>query len=209
MIKGNLAHGYLFDNQFEKAKAIYLENKDAKLQDGRDFSQAALDDFKEFQDAGITHPDMEKIKALLTSQDSNPRIPQSRYSPIPVRLFARRTAVIIFAFHLRHAGASADAGDHERGGLAQSSREPISERNKTYEALMSKLSDTENKEKLKESQRAWLVFEMPRQRLRLTGTWRINGSHDPLRNHGGTHSTANQTAKGQAYLDPHHGLGAR
>src|SRR5207249_5823262 len=37
MIKGNLAHGYLFDNQFEKAKAIYLENKDAKLQDGRAF----------------------------------------------------------------------------------------------------------------------------------------------------------------------------
>jgi tetratricopeptide (TPR) repeat protein len=68
MIKGNLAHGYLFDKQFEKAKAIYLENKDAKLNDGRAFSQAALDDFKELQDAGITHPDMEKIKALLTTK---------------------------------------------------------------------------------------------------------------------------------------------
>ena len=68
MIKGNLAHGYLFDNQFEKAKAIYLENKDAKLHDGRAFSQAALDDFKDFQEAGITHPDMEKIKALLISK---------------------------------------------------------------------------------------------------------------------------------------------
>ncbi len=68
MIKTNLAHGYLFDNQFDKAKTIYLENKNAKLRDGkRTFSQAALDDFKEFQDAGITHPDMEKIKALLTS----------------------------------------------------------------------------------------------------------------------------------------------
>jgi tetratricopeptide (TPR) repeat protein len=67
MIKGNLAHGYLFDNQFEKAKAIYLENKDSKLHDGRAFSQAVLDDFKEFQAAGITHPDMEKIKALLTT----------------------------------------------------------------------------------------------------------------------------------------------
>jgi hypothetical protein len=68
MIKGNLAHGYLFDNQFEKAKAIYLENKDAKLQDGRAFSQAVLDDFKDFQEAGITHPDMGKIKALLTGK---------------------------------------------------------------------------------------------------------------------------------------------
>jgi Flp pilus assembly protein TadD len=69
LIKGNLAHGYLFDNQFDKAKAIYLENKDAKLgDDERTFSQAVLDDFKELQDAGITHPDMDKIKALLTTK---------------------------------------------------------------------------------------------------------------------------------------------
>ena len=68
MIKGNLAHGYLFDNQFEKAKAIYLENKDAKLQDGVAFSQAVLNDFKDFQEAGITNRDTEKIKALLISK---------------------------------------------------------------------------------------------------------------------------------------------
>jgi tetratricopeptide (TPR) repeat protein len=68
MINSNLAHGYLFDNQFEKAKAIYLENKDAKLHDGRPFRQAVLDDFKEFQEAGITHPDIDKIKALLTAK---------------------------------------------------------------------------------------------------------------------------------------------
>jgi tetratricopeptide (TPR) repeat protein len=68
LIKGNLAHGYLFDKQFEKAKVIYLENKDSKLPDGKAFSQAVLDDFKDFQEAGITHPDMEKIKALLTSK---------------------------------------------------------------------------------------------------------------------------------------------
>jgi tetratricopeptide (TPR) repeat protein len=72
VIKANLAHGYLFDNQFEKAKAIYLENKNAKLHDGRAFSQAVLDDFKEFQEAGITHPDMEKIKALLTTKTDAP-----------------------------------------------------------------------------------------------------------------------------------------
>ena len=69
MIKVTLAHGYLFDNQFEKAKAIYLENKDAKLRDDdRNFSQAALDDFKELEEAGVTHPDMEKIRALLTTE---------------------------------------------------------------------------------------------------------------------------------------------
>src|SRR6266571_4409860 len=66
--RGNArAENYLFDNQFEKAKAIYLQNKDAKLQDERTFSQSVLDDFKEFQAAG-THPDMEKIKALLTTK---------------------------------------------------------------------------------------------------------------------------------------------
>ncbi|PYK13990.1 MAG: hypothetical protein DME65_00155, partial [Verrucomicrobia bacterium] len=64
----NLAHGYLFDNQFEKAKTIYLENKNAKLHDGRAFSQAVLDDFRQFQEGGITDPNMEKIKALLTTK---------------------------------------------------------------------------------------------------------------------------------------------
>ena len=69
VINGNLAHAYLLDNQFDKAKAIYLENKDATLHDGRAFSQSVLDDFKEFQEAGITHPDMEKIKALFAGKD--------------------------------------------------------------------------------------------------------------------------------------------
>jgi hypothetical protein len=32
------------------------------------FSQAVLGDFNEFEKAGVTHPDMEKIKALLTNQ---------------------------------------------------------------------------------------------------------------------------------------------
>jgi hypothetical protein len=53
-------HAYLF----ETAKTIYLENKDAKLDEERSFSHAVLDDFKELEEAGITHPDMEKIKAL-------------------------------------------------------------------------------------------------------------------------------------------------
>ena len=69
MIKVTLAHSYLFDNQFDKAKAIYLENKNARLRDDeRTFSQAVLDDFKELEEAGVTHPDMEKIKALIASE---------------------------------------------------------------------------------------------------------------------------------------------
>jgi hypothetical protein len=47
-----------------------LENKNAKLRDDeRTFSQAVLDDFKKLEEAGLTHPDMEKIKALLTNKD--------------------------------------------------------------------------------------------------------------------------------------------
>ena len=69
MIKVALAHSYLFDNQFDKAKAIYIENKNTKLRDDeRTFSQAVLDDFKELEEAGVTHPDMEKIRAVLSTQ---------------------------------------------------------------------------------------------------------------------------------------------
>jgi tetratricopeptide (TPR) repeat protein len=73
LIKTNLAHGYLFDNQFEKAKAIYLENKDAKLRDDQQtFTEEVLDDFMQFRDAGLTHPDMEKIEALLITETKEP-----------------------------------------------------------------------------------------------------------------------------------------
>jgi hypothetical protein len=73
MIKTNLAHGYLLDSQFEKAKAIYLENRDVQLRgDQRTFSEMVLDDFSELEKAGITHPDMEKIKALLKFKFPSP-----------------------------------------------------------------------------------------------------------------------------------------
>ena len=72
LIKGNLADAYLFDNQFDKAKALYPENQNAKISDERSFIQMVLDDFKELQEAGITHPDIEKIKALLTVKTNAP-----------------------------------------------------------------------------------------------------------------------------------------
>ena len=72
LIKGNLAHAYLFDNQFHKAKAVYLENRDAKIDDERSFIQMVSDDFKELEEAGITHPDIQKIKALLPPKTNAP-----------------------------------------------------------------------------------------------------------------------------------------
>jgi len=68
MINTVLATGYLFDNQFEKAKGIYLKNISAPIQANRSFSEVVLDDFKNLEEAGVTHPDMAKIKALLTTE---------------------------------------------------------------------------------------------------------------------------------------------
>jgi predicted Zn-dependent protease len=54
-LKMNLAHAYLLTSQFEKAKTIYLENKDVKLPDGRGFAQVVLKDFKDLREAGVMH----------------------------------------------------------------------------------------------------------------------------------------------------------
>jgi tetratricopeptide (TPR) repeat protein len=63
-IKVNLAHGYLLSNQFDKAKAIYLANKNRRLT-RLTFGQTAVDDFDELQTAGISHPRMAEIEKLL------------------------------------------------------------------------------------------------------------------------------------------------
>jgi tetratricopeptide (TPR) repeat protein len=68
MINTVLANAYLFNNQFEKAKAIYLENIPAPIQANRSFSEVVLDEFKNLEKAGVTHPDVKKIKALLTTK---------------------------------------------------------------------------------------------------------------------------------------------
>ena len=64
MLHTNLAHGYLFTNQYEQARAIYQRYQDIAIGDGRSFKQAVLDDFKEFRQKGLTHADMKKIEAL-------------------------------------------------------------------------------------------------------------------------------------------------
>lgn len=64
-IKTNQGHALLFQGKFEQAKAIYLANKEVKLSDGKTFGKAVLDDFNDLEKAGITHPDMAKIRKLL------------------------------------------------------------------------------------------------------------------------------------------------
>jgi uncharacterized protein YecT (DUF1311 family) len=73
------------------------------------------------------------------------------------RLFARRAAVILSLFiSVMHVQALTQATMNAQA-RAEFERAD-SERNKTYEALLTKLSDTESKQKLNESQRAWLAF---------------------------------------------------
>ncbi len=60
----NLAHAYLFNNQFDKAHKIYLENLTLKLND-KTWKEAILQDFLDFKEKGIQNADMEKIKQEL------------------------------------------------------------------------------------------------------------------------------------------------
>jgi tetratricopeptide (TPR) repeat protein len=63
----NLAHSLLFQGKFEEAKKIYLEMKDKVYpQDTtKTFRYFFLKDFDDLKQAGITHPDVSKIRELL------------------------------------------------------------------------------------------------------------------------------------------------
>jgi len=61
----NLAHAYLFNGQFEKAKAIYAKHLGTAFEDGRTWNDELRNDFNLLRSAGYDHPDMAKIEDLL------------------------------------------------------------------------------------------------------------------------------------------------
>lgn len=61
----NLPLAYLFNDQYGKAKEIYVEYINKKYVDGRTYKEVFLTDFADLEKAGVTHPDIAKIKALL------------------------------------------------------------------------------------------------------------------------------------------------
>jgi hypothetical protein len=65
-LQTTLAHGYLFANQFAKARALCLANRSLRVDDRQTFAGAVLSDFREFRAMGFTHPDMKKLEQLLT-----------------------------------------------------------------------------------------------------------------------------------------------
>ena len=58
----NLAHGLLFQGKYDEALAIYREHWSQRINDSQTFGQSVLEDFEAFEKAGITHPDMRKIR---------------------------------------------------------------------------------------------------------------------------------------------------
>ena len=68
-IKVNLAHGYLFAGEYEKAEPIYVENKDAELPGfaEKTFRGVMLKTLDELKTFGIEHADVTKARALFSS----------------------------------------------------------------------------------------------------------------------------------------------
>ena len=64
-LKCNLAHSYLFQNLFEKAKTTYLEIANQKNKSQKFYKDVILEDFQKLNQEGIDHPDIMKIVALL------------------------------------------------------------------------------------------------------------------------------------------------
>jgi tetratricopeptide (TPR) repeat protein len=64
-MNSNLAHAYLLDGQFEKAKDIYLKYWNDDIEQGGTFGEAVQSDFKELRKAGITSPDMDRMEKLF------------------------------------------------------------------------------------------------------------------------------------------------
>ncbi len=67
-INTNLAHALLFQGKFEEAKAIYQQYKNQPYpqEPGKTFGELFLKDLDELEKAGITHPDVAKIRKVLT-----------------------------------------------------------------------------------------------------------------------------------------------
>ena len=65
LVRVHLAHAQLFDGQIEQAKALYAEIKEGGEQD----EKMVLEDFEAMRRRGVMHPDMEKIVALMKSDE--------------------------------------------------------------------------------------------------------------------------------------------
>lgn len=66
-VKTNVAHAYLLQNKYEKARRIYRFNAKKQVNSSKVFYEAVLDDFEILKKKGIYHKEMDKIKAEFES----------------------------------------------------------------------------------------------------------------------------------------------
>src|SRR4029077_12438857 len=64
VIQQNLAHALLFQGHYDEALTIYRENWNKPLNE-KTFGQITLEDFAAFNKAGLTHPDLSRMKRAL------------------------------------------------------------------------------------------------------------------------------------------------
>jgi len=62
----NLGYSYLLRGQYQQAQTTYEKLKEKKDGEGNGYHQVLLNDFAALEQAGITHPDMAKMKAWVT-----------------------------------------------------------------------------------------------------------------------------------------------
>lgn len=62
-----LAHGYLLDNQYNKAIRIHQSQRHVMFRSGQSWPEMASNDFKALRYAGIHHPGMDKTEEILRS----------------------------------------------------------------------------------------------------------------------------------------------
>ena len=68
IVQTNRAHALLLLGRYDEAKAIYLQYAKEDLGNGKTFAQTVLEDFDALEEAGITHPDMARIRRLLRGE---------------------------------------------------------------------------------------------------------------------------------------------
>jgi tetratricopeptide (TPR) repeat protein len=65
LIKLNLAHAYLLNNNFSSAKAIYKEYQSQNVTDSLSWTEKVKQDFETFKKTGIKNDDFERILKAL------------------------------------------------------------------------------------------------------------------------------------------------
>ena len=64
LIQQNLAHALLFQGHYDEALAIYRQNWDKPL-NGKTFGEITMEDFATFDKAGLTNPDLSRMKQAM------------------------------------------------------------------------------------------------------------------------------------------------